>query len=441
MSHFESSFQGLTGPTKAGMALAVLLSAAMVASSPELGGSSLTTLELPTAWLGQLQQDSIPLMMTEKLHTMAAALSPHVETTKAVLMESIAKGYDLLQVKSTQLTSDALQAKTTLSQLGNDIAMKGASLLNIGLSKLTSFPGAFTNKAQQIQADLSSSLDEIRTVVVPTMEQGLEEINAMMKELRKVSDGPILRDGSIVKEWLEVARQNTESYLTYQNAEIRRLGTEPALRASVQFWDSFETETIREYSVVKQTAEDLVSQLTSVASAKAHTIEELKNVRVPEISQNALDLWAEKTEYVQAECLTFQSQTVPALAETMDSCSRELQAMLSASRVQVEYSVNDLVDTLTAKYATGIHELRCFMEQFISQVQSNLSVWRDSTLAGMEQQKLTYIQIYHNLNDKATAGVDAAMQKQSIAKDVILTETAFMKEAIRAYSDSLSLVE
>jgi hypothetical protein len=437
MSHFESSFRGLTGPTKAGLALAVMLSAAMVASSPELSVSSWTTLDLPTAWLGQVQQDPIPLI-TEKLHTMAAALSPQVETTKAVFMENIAKGYDLFQ---TKFTVDALQAKTMLFQLGNNIATKGASLLDLGLSKLASFPEAFTDTAQQIQTDVSSSVDEFRVLVVPSMEQGLEDIKVMMNELRKVANGPTMRDGSLVKEWLEVARQNADSYLTYQNAEIRRLGIEPTVQASLQFWDSFETETLREYAVVKQTAEELASQLTSVAYAQANNMEEFKNIRIPEMSQTVAELWAGKTEYVQAELLTFQTETVPEMAKTVDSLSREAQTMLSASRLLVENSLNDFVDIVSTKYAAGANELRSFIEQFISQVRSNLNVWKDSTLSGITQQKFTYIQIFDNLNAKATAGMDVAIQKQSIVKDVISTETVFMKEAIRAYSDSLRLVE
>jgi hypothetical protein len=258
----------------------------------------------------------------------------------------------------------------------------------------------------------------------------------IMVDFQKTSDDTLLREGPILKSKLEVVRQQAEAFLQYQNAEIRHLGIEPALKASADLWDSIESETIREYSIVKQTALDLASQITSVIYGKVHDMEEFKNTRVPEISQKAFDLFLEEKEFMQAEALSFQTETLSGMGTKIDSLSSTADSIISNSRLQLENGAKDFAEMINAKYAALANDLRSWLDQFTSQVRSNLNEWKVSTDAGIMQQKLTYMQIYDTVNVKATTAIEAATEHQSAVNDVVMTTTATVKESVETFCDT-----
>jgi len=431
MSQYESSFRGLTGPSKAGLALAVMLSAAMVAASPELSVSSFS-LDPPATWLGSLQQDSIPLL-TEKLDMMASTLSPQVQATQAAVMDNVAKGLDMLEAQSYEWQNSfqqlQAQTQTLISEMGNSISTQSSSWWSNGLSNLATFSKSFTGEAQQIPSQVASRMEEYRQLVVPSIEQGLKDMEATVSDLRASVEQTSLDDK------IALVREQTETYLAYQNREMVRLGIEPAMQAVSRFWDSFESEAIREFFVVKEASEDMVSQLTTATHSMVQDVQDFKDSRLPEMSQKAVHLLTEKQDYLHTEVSRFQGETLPALAKTVDSWQGEARGIISDYQMQLERAGTVLVEKVTSTCLAVADDLRSMMEQFFSQARSNLIRWRDLTASGVAQQKLTYIQIYDSMNSKANAAVNTVTQKEAIVRDVVLTKTTALREAVRALID------
>jgi hypothetical protein len=414
MSHYESTFQGLTGPSKAGLALALILSAAMVAASPELRFSPPMPFDIPTAWLGQFQHDSLP-QPNDILHMVTSTLSLRVGAMQDVITENAAKWHELLEARSFEsqkildlidekLTSDALRLQNFLTHFGTDMESIGTNMLKNGLSKLASVGKSMSTHSQQIQSEFSTHLEEFQARVMPPMEQGLEDIKAIQADFRKASDGTVLLDGSLLNSKLVVVRLQT--FLEYQNDEIRRFGIEPALKANTDFWNSFDTEVIREHSVLKQTAEDVASHLESVTDATVRELVELKNIRVPELSRKALDLIGEENERMQEEAMRFQYQTLPSMVAKVDSLSNNANTVLSDSRLRLECAANEFSSTIAALKT----ELRSLIGHFTSQTRSHLEEWNISTNAGILEQKAVFSRLYHGVTARAANAFSAAAQ-------------------------------
>lgn len=484
MSHYESSFRGLTAPSQAGLVLSVLISLAMVVSSPAVDTSFITSelasstqlidessfKEFSAAWGADLSQDLLPTLIN-KLHILASDLSPKVdemlqhareqtETWKSGSALAYQPFQDFLNTASeksiawqdtfsTESSKLQEQASTTLDlwqtavaskmmeaqSVATEVSAKGSRMVEDAFLQATTFRDAVVGSMTKVQHTLGETVHEIQTSVITQFDETSAQWHESMEEFRKTADEKMLREAPILKA---------------ESLRLQSQFVDPLVLACHELSKSFNVELDREYSVANELMLQSISQLQTFWEVKLAQLQDLP--------------WSEVSRDIQSwstEMKTVLSETVVKLQTDLASKATEIrdieipgsQQALQLSLGNFYHSVDESIKELQATVSSATLDAQ-------EQAYSNLAMWKETTDAQLAADRVALTQFYDDLTLKFKSTVaqvsdirtlmTSTLEQikddfESFKKDAdvkMLSEGAMLKEkAMNAHSQAKALFD
>jgi len=449
MSHFESSFQGLTGPTQAGLALSVLISVAMVAACPAVDSSflpsdwnilsRLTDVSflkehgLSAAWLTEVQQDLLPVL-SNKVQGLASELHDFIDTVSAK-----SATWQETFTSQTSSTMQRLEATTTAqladfhnaaSQFRHDIGVKGATMVENALQQVSNVREMIASTTTNFQSTIDANLREFQA----EMKQTSTQMHESMDHFRRTADDNMIREGAIIKERVMAFKNQVENSLQSEMTSVGHRIVDPIIDANNAFWESFNLEVTRETTVAKQAVLDMSLQLEESWTLKSA---ELEKAIVPGLIRSTESFYMNAKESLSAELVQFQAVSVNTVAKTREviipQVTEQFQSSIDLTCKATLARMSELQDTIATK-------------TLVAQAQaiSNLEHWKDLTFAQMATEQMALAQFCDTLTRAASTKVELASSQVLNVRDLCMSSMEQMKfdfESFKKDTDSMMLQE
>eukprot|EP00429_Kryptoperidinium_foliaceum_P006269 CAMPEP_0176024168 /NCGR_PEP_ID=MMETSP0120_2-20121206/11806_1 /TAXON_ID=160619 /ORGANISM="Kryptoperidinium foliaceum, Strain CCMP 1326" /LENGTH=804 /DNA_ID=CAMNT_0017357345 /DNA_START=39 /DNA_END=2453 /DNA_ORIENTATION=- len=434
---FESEYQGLTNPSKAGLALAVVIGAAMVAASPEMDYSSLVVPGLSASWLGSVQHDLGPIFQ-ERLPLISTSLAQKagevwreagmkeadlltqaaIATNK--LQMTVAENAGRLQGNADDIasftSSKAEAMKASAQELQDSFVRTESGLFAQGMAMAESLRETIATKAQQFQSMWGESVEQVKISFFDPMASKLTETKASFDTWQTNADEVMLREG-------EVIRDNMAAALDAKRIEMENNIVVPAQEVWTRLQDSFIAEVARENSI----AQSKLIEVESFLRDQRSDFEQWNTVlqsSVPEQLFRNYDVLISKVTEVR-------ESVVPGIA-------------LSVERLS-EWALQNTVDVLTkaeslpakmmdaAEFHTGksLAFITSQLSHLSFRVESNLKEWQTFTDAQILEGKAEFVK-------RLTA---ASVELEEILQTVLLQVTLLSQSLSAQVSTARAALE
>ena len=439
MSHYKSSFQGLTAPSQAGLFLSLLISLAMVASSPGVDTSflpldltSFTHLidesslkEFSAAWGPGISHDLLAADFSPKVDDMlqqARGLSETLNLNAAVAYQSIQDfvntvseksmvWQDALSIESSKLQAQALSTMDQWQEMvvskmieaqnaAAEVSAKGADMMENALLQATTIRDAVAGSMAMVQNTLEGRVQEIQTSVATQFDQTSAQLQESMEEFRKAADEKMLREGPILKADFQSQAQQF---------------VDPLVLARDELWKSCNLELDREYSVASQEMSQSISWLKTFWATKLAQLQELPWFDTSRDAE-AWRVGGIQTELSEA-LVKLQADLVSKATEIRDIEIPGAQKALQLSLENLFQLVEEKILELQATVSSAT-----FAAQ--EQAYSNLAKWREITEAEIAADQVALTQFYND----ATLKCESTMAQVSDFRIQMTSELDQIKE-------------
>jgi hypothetical protein len=409
MSHFESPFKGLSAPSQAGLALSVLMTAAMVAASPSLDTSLLSSEwglshladGMPTSWLAHIQEDALPVL-NQKLDLVLSGLSPRAEAMleqarlqsinfqsnaataaqqfgsvigeQSVRMQgSLNEFIDIAKVKSGELqeiltaqasnieaqSSSMMQrmematasrladSQTIYEQASNELTAKGSKLAEIAMVQASSIHTAASSSAAHLQSAITSQTEEIRNAVVPKLENAMAQSEQSLFSFQKHVDETLLKEGPVIRDELD---RYVLSPIRLELTRETDLLKASALTTSSQLQAAWETTSVEFESIILKMSQNVADFFTDSKVAFVDGTSWIEDSVESLSSKLQTDLIAKAKEIREAE-IPQAKEAMAVLKENALAKSQDLQSQTLSAMEQFERAAASHVAEARSMYA------------------------------------------------------------------------------------------
>lgn len=457
MSHYESSFRGLSAPTQAGLALSVLLTAAMVAASPAIDTSilssewealgHLSSNGMPTSWLAHMQQDTLPLL-NQKLDLVLSGLSPKAEAVlgqarlqsmnfqsnaaaatqqmqsfmseqTVKLQGSFNEFLDIAKAKSVEwqgvgtaetsrieaqsllmmqhleaaTTSRLAESQTVYKQTVNELTTKGSNMVESAMLQASIIQNAATSTAEHLQSAINAQAEDVKGIVLPKLEQAMAQTKESVSFFQKTVDETLLREGPMVRD------------------EIDRSVLSP-----------IRLEMKREADLLQASASTTSSHLQATWDTASAGFERI----ILTMSQNMVDFFADSKVALTDGSIHFRAS----LFTTGAKFQTELISKVTEARD---------IDIPRASEEIAILKENFFVkrEEFQSQTLSAMEQFETAAASHIAEARSMYAQITEDATAKASKATENFLLQTSFAGENILRVSAHIRSALQDASKQI----
>ncbi len=482
MSHFESSFHGLTTPTQAGLVLSILICAAMVATSPAIevqlctfdgdlfnqlvDVSYLESHGFSMPWFIDGHQDMLSLW-SNKVHLLFSDPSPKVDmileqaraqalniqsyaaitcqqmhkitTEHALSMQSSFKDLmDTVSEKSTEwqeictmeassilqqfeasVANQIVKALTAAAQFSDGITTKGSAMFENARLQASNAQGIISSTATNLQRTVDDNLREMRS----QLEQTLAHMHESRDHFRMVADNRMIREAALLKDKSMSLQVEAQRFMDTEMSYVEHLFVNPLLVANTAFWETFNVEVARETTIVKQT----VSEMTSKFQATSNQMfAELKKVILPEATRGFEAFCFDMNVACTIELAKLQAD----FAKTATSI-RDIE--IPQAREAFRNSFDSLSDKALAKTIQWKDTISSHASYSGAQAISNLERWEETTNAEIALEQRSLAQFCNVLTQEGVARAQYASSQASIIRELITSANEQLKSEFESF--------
>lgn len=435
-SRLVSSFKGyrgLTAPTQAGLALSLLLCAAMVAASPAVDTtflpsdwdliSSLTEISslnergLPAAWLADLSQDAFPIF-NSKVNLLLSELSPPVDEildlVHTATLRSTEWHGDLIAHVSSYMQNwetASAEVQTVAAQVSDEISRTGSALVDNAIAQVFHLHDTISHAAMNLQRSVDSNLQEMQTVVLARMQQASAHLHNSLDDFKDAADESMIRQAGVLKGEAMILQNQAEILMEKEMSNVRQLFVDPVIAANNAFWDSFNLEIAREAAIAKQAKFEMKSQFESAWNLKSA---ELQNVLFPGVTRGIDAFCTSAKAGLQADLVTLEAK----FATTADDIRN---TVLPNARQEFEMSFDNVLGSAGMGLQTLQETIRSMTSSSQAHAISNLERWRATTDAQIAEDRNALVHICDSLTREVTTVAQSTGDQAEIVRDHIMS--------------------